>query len=145
MIKNYSTYIKESIDDEEINFIPFKLREELDPDFTWNEESEKIAYGEKKGCERTLEENPAYMKEMKKRLIGKNVIFYSFNYRDETIKKCHCIISDILFNSRGILVLISINNSISGALDERKPITSFVFNRKYSELDPYDEEDWEND
>lgn len=141
MVLNYDKF-KESL--EEINFIPFKLREELDPSFVWDKETEERAYHHYKIQDKEpLSSNIIYLKEMKRRLIGKNICFYAYSYKDCKISKLHGTVKDLNYNASGILCIHLDTKESKGALDERKPIKNYIYKHR-PDIDPYGEDDWED-
>lgn len=137
--------VDESVNnDEEINFIPFRLREELNPDFIWDNEIENKCYYnvyKEKVPEYEIDMDVKYLNIIIEKLIGKYVNFTIYNYAGGRSEKKRGIINNIRFNKRNILVFQFNGNAY--AIDERKPITSYV--RKYNnELDPLGEEDWDD-
>lgn len=132
-----------------INFIPFDLREEMNPDFKKDDKIlTEFAYSVEfhpskyDYCIKILNDYN-YKKEIERRLIGKNINFYQFHYgKKETIKK-HGIINSLHLNSKGILIFDFNDGRDSVAVDERMPITSY--SPKFNPLDPYGEDDWDDD
>ena len=138
MIKNYSTYIKES---KNFAFIPFELREKFDPDL-----KDKIK--DKDYRDIKLEHNIEYIKEIASKLNGRKITFTNYNYILNGGEEIVMIVNRPEINGPGILCLRGYIEKYQWhnafvVVDERKEII-YKDNRIISEEDPYGEEDWEN-
>jgi hypothetical protein len=132
--------------EEEIDFVPFKLREEINPDFKWTDKMGDICYELRGG--RGIPVDHEYLNLMKKILIGKHIIFYTYSYVNGERGKCHGTVDFMEFNGHGVLIFHLKEEKqggpyiAQGALDERMPIKSYKMKQIYTEEDPYGEEDW---
>jgi len=131
---------------EDNSFIPFKLREKYVKGFKWNDKTVRIAY-----YDNDVSPNPRIIgssdlwKELEKLVVGKRVEYHFFNYRTMTTGKIREVIKDFETNSRGILLFKTGNWETSKAVDERKPVTILGRSKNVNkELDPYEEEDWDD-
>ena len=141
MIKSFKIFENKN----EINFIPFELREEYVDGFEWNEENEKKAY-EIMDKPKLLQNyklmcNEKYLEEIEKLVLNKNIQFYNFNYGNGEIRKKHLLVKEISINLRNVLVFNGNNKVEKYAVDERKPITNYI-PKLNPDVDPYGEEDW---
>jgi hypothetical protein len=153
MVLSYKKF-NESVQEKEINFIPFKLREELDPNFVWDAETEDRAYHHYKiQDKKPLHLSIEYIREMGRRLIGKHISFYAYDYEKCKVNKNHGIVEEMGYNASGILCLDLVSPGgtripSKGALDERKPITNYVYEEeinKRPDIDPYGEDNWDDE
>lgn len=142
--------IYEDVDDNEKSFIPFKLREEIVPGFVWDKKTENDCYFNRVDQDRKypfvsshkgIEKNTEYLSEIKKRLLNNMVSFYRHNYADGTIEKKNGKVVNIHYNNHGVLIFrLSLLHIY--AVDERKPVIFKTIERKFNEMDPFGEEDW---
>jgi len=137
-------YGEEKWDDDNMNenvnrnmksFIPFEIRDQIDPNF---EISDIEDYSEM-----DLSKNQEYLKIIKRKIIGNMVEFYSYNYLKKFTSKepVKLIINDVGYNADGILVFVGRGDT--KAVDERRPVKYIEPKRLHTSNDPYGEEDWD--
>jgi hypothetical protein len=143
MIKLFEEYRKK---EEVTEFIPFELRKKMNPEFK-RKKAAKLWYNMKyihNPHEEEIPEDKKFLKEVKKRILGKYVDFYVFNYGNGVVKKCKGLVKDVEFNAVGALIFDLADKFAGGGVDERKPVKLYSPIFKYA-IDPYGEEDWNDD
>jgi hypothetical protein len=127
------------------DFIPFMIRENIDPDFEMENVEDYKRF--------KIEKNVDYLRVIKKLVVDKRVTFFTFNYLRGDSRKITAEIRNVSFNTAGIL-MFTVNQKLyevdTFAVDERKQViveepkrrTSLV-GESNKDLDPYGEEDWE--
>ena len=140
MIKLFEEYTKDKSE-----FIPFELREKMNPEFN-RKRAVKLWYNMEynhRPDEREIPNDKKFLKEVTKRVLHKHISFYTFNYGNGVVKKCHGLVNGVLFNAGGALVFNLADKYAGGGVDERKPVKLYV--PKINPMDPYGEEEWEDD